>query len=148
LRASWVGEQLRLGLIDEDEEVHEVTDRGYWEKRAGKATLAMADELLQVVRKFDPTLGLKYNKFYIGLAKNGQPTNFVVFRPKKEWLRVEPRLDRSDELQAWLEQEGLDVMDYDQRWGRYRIRLSRGYVKKHDAFIREFLKRAYEESLT
>ena len=48
----------------------------------------MADQLLAAVKEFDPNLGPKYNKFYIGLATNGEPTNFVIFRPKKDWLRV------------------------------------------------------------
>ena len=89
---------------------------------------------------------MKYNKFYIGLARNGQPSNFVVFRPKKDWIRVEPRLPRADETQAQLESEGLDLMDYDTRWGRYRINLAKGDVKTHEVFLTSFLKRAYDES--
>ena len=37
--------EVRLGLVDEDEEVQEVTDRAYWEKRGSKITLGLADEL-------------------------------------------------------------------------------------------------------
>lgn len=139
-------DEMRLGLVDEDEELQEVTDRAYWEQRGSKATLAMADELLGMLTEWDAQLALKYNKFYIGLAKNGQPSNLVIFRPKKEWLRLEPRLERSDELTASLEEEGLDVMDYDTRWGRYRIRLSKGDIKKHESFLRDLLTKAYEHS--
>ena len=138
--------EVRLGLVDEDEEVQEVADRAYWEKRATKNTLEMADDLLKIIKQIDPSLEMKYNKFYIGLAKNGQPSNFVVFRPKKDWIRVEPRLPRSDETQAQLEQEGLDLMDYDTRWARYRINLVKGDVQKHQPFLTSLLKRAYEES--
>src|SRR5438477_4003691 len=63
-----VMDELTRGLVDEDEEVQEVTDRGYWESRGTKATLAMVDQLLNIIHEFDPTLELKYNKFYIGLA--------------------------------------------------------------------------------
>ena len=91
-------------------------------------------------------MDLKYNKFYIGLAKEGQPSNFVIFRPKKDWLRMEVRLERSDETQSQLEEAGLDLMDYDTRWGRYRIRLTKGDVQKHQVFLSNLLKRAYEES--
>jgi hypothetical protein len=31
--------------------------------------------LLGIAREFDPSLELKYNKFYIGLSKDGQPFN-------------------------------------------------------------------------
>lgn len=140
---SKVLDEMRLGLVDEDEEVQAVTDREYWEGRASKQTLAMADEMFEIVRALDQGLELKYNKFYIGLAKNGQPNNFVIFRPKKDWLRVEVRLERSDEMQAQLEESGLDVMDYDARWGRYRIRLAKGDIAKHKEFLATLMARAH-----
>lgn len=138
-------DELPLGLVDEDEEIKEVTDRAYWEKRGTKATVAMADELLEITKTFDSELELKYNKFYIGLAKNGQPNNFVIFRPQKNSLRLEPRLKREDEMEK-LEAAGLDVMDYDKKWGRYRIRLSKGDVKKHSEFLTNLMRSAYENS--
>lgn len=137
--------ELRLGLVGDDE-AGEATDRSYWEKRGTKATLEVTDSLLAMVRELDPELALKYNKFYIGLAKNGQPSNFVIFRPKKDWVRLEPRLERSDEIQSKLEEAGVDVMEYDSRWGRYRIRLAKGDVQKHQALIKEILRTAYDEA--
>jgi hypothetical protein len=135
--------QLELGLVDEDEAVLELTDRGYWEKRSTKKTLVVVDELLETVRKFDPSLELKYNKFYIGLARDGAPDNVVIFRPKKEWVRIEPRLTRADETQERLDSAGLDVMDYDERWGRYRIRLAPGDIVKYGELLSALMKEAY-----
>jgi len=143
---SKVVDEIRLGLVEEDEEVQAVTDRAYWEERASKTTQAMVDEMFSVVKTLDPALELKYNKFYIGLAKNGQPSNFVIFRPKKDWLRLEVRLDRSDEIQSQLDGSGLDVMDYDSRWGRYRIRLAKGDITKHRDFLTVLLKRAHGDA--
>lgn len=138
--------EMRLGMVDEDEEVQETTDRSYWEKRASKSTLEMADSLLAMVKNLDPDLTPKYNKFYIGLAKGGQARIFVILRPKKDWVRFEPRLERSDEIQAKLEEAGVDVMEYDSRWGRYRIRLAKGDVQKHEQLLRDLLRTAYMES--
>jgi len=139
--------EMRLGLVDEDEEGQEVTDRTYWEKRGTKSTLEITDSLLNLVNEFAPDLTLKYNKFYIGLAmKSGQPNNFVIFRPKKSWVRFEPRIERSEEIQPKLEEAGIDVMEYDSRWGRYRIRLEKGDVKKHETLLRELMKTAYGET--
>jgi hypothetical protein len=138
--------EVRLGLVDEDEEVQEVTDRAWWEKRGTKATLAMTDELYGMIKTFDPSVELKYNKFYIGLARNGQPSNYVIFSPKKDWLKMEIRLERSDETLKQLEDAGLDLMDYDARWGRYRIRLARGDVQKNHSFLSTLLKRAYDQN--
>ena len=138
--------QMPLGLVDEDEEVQESADRDYWEQRGSKKILAMTDELLGLARVHDPALELKYNKFYIGLAKGGQPRNFVIFRPKKGFLRFEPRLASTAETKTFLDAAGLDVMDYDTRWGRYRIRLQPGDVEKHRDTLVEVVARAYAES--
>jgi len=70
-------DQLNLRLVDEDEEVQEITDRAYREHRGTKETVAMADEILDIIHQYDPQLDFKYNKFHICLAKNDQPNNFI-----------------------------------------------------------------------
>jgi hypothetical protein len=141
-----VVDQMALGLVEEDEEVQETTDRAYWEHRGSKKTLAIADELLELARVHDKALELKYNKFYIGLAKAGQPSNFMIFRPKKGFLRFEPRLQSTPETQEFLESADLDVIDYDGRWGRYRLRLQPGDVEKCREVLAEVVSRAFVES--
>ena len=47
--------QLNLGLVDEDEEVQEVTNRDYWEHRGTKETVAMADQILDMIHQFRST---------------------------------------------------------------------------------------------
>ena len=138
-----VVDQLSLGLVDEDEEAQEVTDRAYWENRGSKKTVSMADELLELAKKYDPSLELKYNKFYIGLAKNGQPSNFIIVRPKKGFVRFEPRLKSSTATTKKLEMAGLDVMDYDARSGRYRIRLKPGEIEKNSKILTEVVEEAF-----
>lgn len=134
---------LTLGLVDEDEEGQEPTDRSYWESRGSKKTVAMADQLLAIAKQHDPTLELKYNKFYIGLARNGQACNFMIFRPKKGFIRFEVRLKNTTETQERLESAGLDVMDYDSRWGYYRIRLQPTEIDKHKDILTEVVAEAY-----
>ena len=141
-----VVDQMALGLVDEDEEVQETTNRAYWEQRGTKKTLAIADELLELVRIYDKALELKYTKFYIGLARAGQTSNFILFRPKKEFLRFEPRLKSSPEAQEFLDSAGLDVMDYSSRGGRYCIRLRPGDVEKYRKVLTEVVSRAFAEN--
>jgi len=141
-----VVDQMSLGLVDEDEAGQEPTDRTYWESRGSKKTVAMADEIIEMAKVHDPGLQLKYNKFYIGVAKDGQPCNFVVFRPKKTFLRFEARLQNSPETQERLESAGLDVMDYDSRWGYYRIRLQKSDIEKQRQVLSEVVAEAYAAS--
>lgn len=138
---SKVIDEIRLGLVDEDEEVSAPADRSYWEKRGSKQTLAMADEIGEWLHELDPGLELKYNKFYIGLAKDGRPDNFVLFRPQKDVLRAEIKLERSDEVQAQLEASGLDMIDYN-RSGRYRIRVRKADLTKNKDLLISLMARA------
>ena len=132
---SKVMDETKLGLVDEDEEVRAPADRAYWEKRGSKQTLAMTDEMFGWLHDLDPGLELKYNKFYVGLAKNGRSNLFVLFRPQKVALLLEIRLERSDEIQAQLDASGLTVIDYDDRWGHYRIRLDKADLTKNKELL-------------
>jgi hypothetical protein len=67
-----VVDEFSRGLVEEDEEVREVTDREYWLTRGSKESLATVDEMLKAIQTFAPGMELKYNKFYIGLAENGE----------------------------------------------------------------------------
>ncbi len=93
-----VVDELTRGLVDEDEDAEAApTDRSYWETIKGTPeTVSMADQALEIAKTFDPTLELKYNKFYIGLARSGRPYNFVTFRPKKAQMTFEVSLAQSE----------------------------------------------------
>lgn len=134
------------GLVDEDEEVHEITDREYWLKRGTEATVKMADEMLSIVNEVKAGFTLKYNKFYIGLAKDGIVNNFVLFRPKKNYMRVDLKLPKSEDTDKVIEKNELEEMDYDIKWGRYRIRFNKGDIKKHQEVLKELITTAESQS--
>ncbi|HRO83597.1 MAG TPA: hypothetical protein PK110_02120 [Niabella sp.] len=135
-------DEMPLGLVDEDEEVAEATDRDYWLKRGTNNTVKMADEILEIINSFKPGYELKYNKFYIGLSRDSQPNNFAICRPKKNYMRLEIKLPKTDETDQIIEKNDLDEMGYDVRWGAYRIRLNKGDISKKQAIIKDLLENA------
>lgn len=140
-----VMDELSRGLVDEDEDAAAApTDRAYWEKRASKVTVGLADDLLKVVKEFDPTLELKYNKFYIGLSRDGQPFNFLEFKPQKNVLKLELALPQTDDIDAKIDGAGFDAMDYDNQWRHYRVRLTKPEISSKADALRELMKLAYE----
>lgn len=139
-------DELSLGLVDDDEEIKEVTDRNYWLNRGTEKTVAMADQLLSMINDIAGGYELKYNKFYIGLAKDGQPNNFVVFRPQKSAMAIEIKLPYSDDLQQKIVGSGLDDMGYMKRWGVYRLRLTEKDLHEKKGTIIDFLTMAYQNS--
>lgn len=140
-----VMDELSRGYIDEDEDAEAApTDRAYWEKRGTKATVALADQLLELLKEFDSTLELKFNKFYIGLSKEGQPYNFVSFRPKKSQLNLEIKLPQSNEIDEKIDAAGLETLEYNKRWGIYRLRLTKDDIKSKSGVLKELANLAYE----
>jgi hypothetical protein len=108
-----VMDELTRGVVDEDEDAEAApTDRAYWEKRGTKATVQLADELLVIAREIDPSLELKYNKFYIGLSKEGQPFNFALFRPRKSTINFEVRLPQTEEIDTKIDQAVIEALEY------------------------------------
>jgi predicted transport protein len=135
-----------LGMVDEDEEVAEVTDRSYWENRATKETVQLADRLLETIRAFEPRASLKYNKFYIGLTVGNRANNFVSFIPQKAAIRLELRIPRSDETDQLIKGGGVDTLGYDRHWGQYRLRLVPSDLEKHGLLLAELMKKARHKS--
>jgi len=136
-------DEMQRGLVDEDEEVREVTDREYWLKRGSQDTVKMADDMLSIIKSFTDGFELKYNKFYIGLAKDGQPNNFAIFRPRKKDLNIEIKLSQSDEIQSKIDEAGLDNMGYDNTWGNYRIRVAKNELKQKPEIFKFLLETAF-----
>ena len=137
-------DEVNLGLVEEDEETNEVTDRNYWETIKGtKQTVALADTLLELVKEFSPKCELKYNKYYIGLAKDGQVNNFVTFRAKKSSMLLGIRLKQSPEIQEKLDDAKLDTMDYDSKRMRYRIRVDKNDIAKNKELLKELMMQSY-----
>ncbi len=142
-----VMDELVRGQVDEDEEVREAADRAYWDARASKATMTTLDQLYAMVRELDPQLELKYNKFYVGLARDGQPHNFVVFRPRRNTLMLTVRLPQSAEMQSRLEESGLELVDFDKREGGYRVRLGPDDLQQRGDSLRQLIDAAYRRQL-
>lgn len=139
-------EEINLGTDDQDEKL-EITDRNYWiNKRGSKETVEMTDKLIDFINEFSSGHKPNYTKFYIGLMNNEQINNFTQFIPRKNRLNVEIKLPFSQEIQDKIEGNGLD-MGYDNRYNKaYRLRLAPKDISLHKEFLKDLLRKAYENS--
>jgi len=147
LTATTVLDLFRLGTEEEDEP-GQATDRDYWINRGSQTSVKVADAMLELINEVTPGLSLKYNKHYIGLARDGVADNFVAFRARKDNLIAEFRIPRSDEVTARIEEVGVDTLPYDKRWARYRIRLTAEDIGKHGGLLRELVQLASGQPVT
>ena len=129
----------QLGLVDEDEEVAEVTNRDYWLKRGTPKTVAMADKLLSYIHEFDPDAELNYNKFYIGLKINSRSKNYAIFRPKKNFIGLEIKMPQTEENDEIINQAEIANLDYSKRYGYYRLSIYERDLEEKSDFIKKLL---------
>ena len=126
---------------DEEPELQISVDRSYWEEKATKETVTLADKLLALIHKhIDKNINLKYNKFYIGLERMGLINNFITFKPRKMNIIIQPKLERNSDYNTMIENTGLDFLDYDARGGRYRIKLTKNDIESHEEFLVQLFK--------
>lgn len=137
-------DELVRGPIDDDEiALAAPADRSDWERKKGKKSIQLVDNLLALIREFEPAIELKYNKHYIGLSKNGQVFNFVRLKPGKLGIHMILRLPRDPEVEARIDEAGLTSLGY-ARWGAYRLSLSPDDVATKQVVLKELFKRAYD----
>ncbi len=112
-------DHVALGTDEEDE--GEPTDRRYWETQSSRETMALVDAFFELVQQKDPEVELKYNKFYIGLARAGVASNYVTMRPRRRQLGLRFRISQSDEVDALVEGSGAASLPYSSRDQLYRL---------------------------
>jgi len=137
-------DEMRLDLLEEDIKA-EQTDRNYWEKKVEKNSLIILDNIYSELSDIIGDFKLKYNKHYIGLEQNDITYNFIYFNLNKKNVIMNIRLDKTDEIDAMLESTDLDVLNYDKRYMRYRVRIRETGLKSNLELIKKITKTAKNE---
>ena len=128
---------------EDDNNAASATDRAYWTKKSTPKSVEFADKVLELIQVStqDPTLELKYNKYYIGLAHSGVANNFVTMKPRKSGMVIQFKIQRTDDLTKAIE-ERLEFQSYDVQWGLYNISLSEQDFAKNKEFIASLIRKA------
>jgi len=135
----------RLTLGTDEEEQYEVTDRNYWEtNKSTQKVMKNVDEIFASVKEYIGNYELKYNKFYIGITKDGIAKNFIHFKPRKNYLyfgfkNIDP------EHNNMLDETGLEY-SYKPYWKELDVRIeSFAEYNKHKEVLDRFVKMAMDE---
>jgi hypothetical protein len=140
--------ELELGEDDSTVIVKGITTRRDYEDTVPKPILEMVDALYKLLTAHDPEFELKFNKYYIGLARGGVANNFIQFRPKQNFLKLTFKCQQSADLEKEMEEAGLDVMGYDQKWREYKIRITPKEFPTHQKILGDIVRRAYDYNST
>lgn len=134
----------RITSTGDEDEQFEVTDRKYWEKRISPKMLKNVDLIFDDLQGLLGGYELKYNKFYIGMVKDGISKNFLMFRPRKNYMYLVFKGNDDSEWMKKADSEGLELA-YDSRSKEYSLRIS-GFdqYKAHKELIDSQIKESME----
>jgi hypothetical protein len=129
----------------EEEDNGEEANRPYWEKKGSKSTLEIVDACLEILREIDPSLNLKYNKFYIGLISQSGVNNFVVFRARKQYVLVYAYgLDANDKLNWHKKFEDAKIaLLSDDSYDAIRFKLKKDEFQQNRQLIKDLFTFCY-----
>lgn len=132
-------------IPDNGDEIVEKADRNYWETMGSNESVKLSDECLNIIKEFDSDYSLSYNKHYIGLSKRGHPNNFIVFRPKKKFVRAEVRLNDMDSSKNILEEKNIEIVSLDKTTGRIKFRITTEDIDNNRETLKQIFETAYKE---
>ena len=138
-------DEIERGEDDDDEVPGAPADRAYWDERGSPASMEVADKCLAILREIDPTVNLKYNKYYIGLTTDGRPNNFVTFKAKKQFLKVEAWGGDKGEWMRRLEEAGLVILPGGPTRKSIQFRLTSTELQENRALLKQLFETCYAE---
>jgi hypothetical protein len=105
-----VMDRFELRKDDETETKLTETDRNYWNTKATKKSVAMADDILNMINtSVNTQQNLNYNKYYIGLHDGIKSRNFIYMKPKKQFTHLFVEVDGKENWIEQIEEKGISA---------------------------------------
>lgn len=125
---------------DDTDSEFESTDRSYWlTGRGSELSLALVDQVDQLVQSVEPGLVAKYNKHDVGLARNGVAMKFMTFQPRNKHVIAGFKNPLTEDLTSRIEDLGIELLAKN-RWNTYRLVLGPGEVKEHSELLTDLIR--------
>ena len=132
----------RVSYATEDDVVTETTDRHWWEKKS--KVLKIVDSIYKDMGEYASGFDLNYNKFYIGLRRDGVSSNFTYFKPRQSYVYTYIKYPEDNEITEKLENTNLEF-EYITRNHAYRLKIrSIDEYKSQKDLIEELIKLSME----
>jgi hypothetical protein len=130
--------------VEEEETEVQTVGREYWNQRVGNL-MNSVDDLFKMTCEVDSNLELTYRIGYCGLSRNGVADNYLIFKPRRNFISLQIKLPQTQEVTKSLEDVGL-TSNYNNHWRRYIIHLKPEDIKNNKEFIKKLIKTTKEQS--
>ena len=137
-------DEVSLGEDDDDIGPEQGTTRDDWEGKSSADVLGIVDHCLDILRRVSPQCDLRYNKFYIGVTENGRVNNFVVFVPKKQFVRIEARVSDHPTWKGKIEEAGMVLLGGASN-NRLNFRITSDELTANETLVEKLFRTCYQE---
>jgi hypothetical protein len=138
-----VMDRFELRKDDETETKLTETDRNYWNTKATKKTVAMADDILNMINvTVNTQQNLNYNKYYIGLHDGIKSRNFIYMKPKKQFTHLFVEVDGKEN---WIEQIEEKKISASISKKFIQLTLTPEQLKENNEFIKNLIEEAVKK---
>lgn len=138
-------DEASLGTDEEEEDKGEPVDRTYWDRSGSSISMKLVDQCFDILKEIDPSLTLKYNVHYIGLTQKNRANNFVAFRPKKRFLRIQIRANDFDAMINKFQNSNIDVLGVDKRRNILKLNIDEDEIDSNRELLKSVFTDAYND---
>lgn len=82
----------------------------YWAEKASPESVDIAKRLGAIIKKVDAHAAINWNQQFLGIRVGNRAVNFVIFVPKKQFVRVHARIPDTDGWTKKLNKAGFEVI--------------------------------------
>ena len=100
---------------------------------------------MALIQELEPGLNLNYNKFYIGLADQTRSKNFVMFRAKRTFLRIEARTASQEEWLNRMDEAGVATLRGGKKRSRISFQIRSEELEPNKELLKELFAACYKE---
>lgn len=130
-----------LGFPADDEKSNVVVDQKSW---AGyEAGVQVAEYIVGLARGLGLDAALTWKRYYLGILSGGVPMNYMWFHPRKQYCIVSFSIEKNDEADALVQSLGVEVMEYEDRYTAYRVRMTIDDAKRTEPIIRQLITKSH-----
>jgi hypothetical protein len=135
------------GRDTESEETSPATEatRESWIEASSQESVLLAEQFFEeILKPIENDISLTFKQQFLGLRVGNRVNNFVLFNPKRQFVRVRVKTSQAEDFAERLKSVGVEVLG-DPPSGRLKFRLTTANFNANKAFYSEICKAAYEE---
>ena len=136
-----------MPIGDEEEDQRQIADKAYWDQHKSQSSIKIINRLLELTKTIRPEATPRYTRSYVSVTLDGRVRNFLLFSDKRSAVGAGFRIPKDEALTKWIDDKGLNLHNYDERYGFYNIRVRESDLEGREEALLELIRKAIDNHL-